>query len=200
MNILELLEELRAIGQTGLNFSKDEYDIKRYKRLLELASMQYSELSGISKEEINKAFLNDLAYATPKVGVEGILFKDDKLLLVKRGDNKKWCLPCGWSEISESPYGSVTREVFEETGLNVKPKEIIDIMNVFAGQYMQPHSYYQILFLCEYVSGDLQTSDETIEVGFFHLDDINSWHKNDWHRNHHAVATRAFKHYFQIKQ
>ena len=200
MTILELLEELRAIGQTGLNFSNDEYDIRRYKRLLELASIQYSELSGISKEEINKAFLNDLAYATPKVGVEGILFRDDKLLLVKRGDNKKWCLPCGWSEINESPYESVVREVFEETGLTIKPKKIIDVMNVFAGQYMQPHSYYQILFLCEYVSGDLKTSDETIDLGFFHFDDINSWAKNDWHRNHHAVATRAYEYYFKTKQ
>jgi ADP-ribose pyrophosphatase YjhB (NUDIX family) len=200
MTILELLEELRAIGQTGLNFSKDEYDIKRYKRLIELASLQYSELSGISKEEINKAFLNDLAYATPKVGVEGILFKDDKLLLVKRDDNKKWCLPCGWSEINESPYESVRREVFEETGLTVKPKEIFEVMNVFAGQYMQPHSYYQLLFLCEYVSGDLKTSDETIEVGFFDLDEINSRDKNDWHRNHYAVVTKAFEYYFKTKK
>ena len=200
MTILELLEELRAIGQTGLNFSKDEYDIKRYKRLLELASLQYSELSGISKEEINKAFLNDLAYATPKVGVEGILFKNDKLLLVKREDNKKWCLPCGWSEINENPYESVCREVFEETGLNVKPKEIFEVMSVFAGQYMQPHTYYQLLCLCEYVSGDLKTSDETIEVGFFDLKEINSRDKNDWHRNHHAVVTKAFEYYFKTKK
>ena len=199
MTILELLEELRAIGQTGLNFSNDEYDIKRYKRLLELASLQYSELSGISKDEINKAFLNDLAYATPKVGVEGVFFKDDKLLLVKRSDNKKWCLPCGFSEINESPYESVIREVFEETGLTVKTSEIIDVMNVLAGEYMQPHSYYQILFLCQYVSGDLKTSDETIDFGFFNLDDINSLPKSDWHRNHNAVATRAFEYYFRPK-
>lgn len=202
MTVLELLEELRAIGQTGLNFSKDEYDIKRYKRLLELASMQYSELSDnkINKEEIYKAFLNDLAYATPKVGVEGILFKDDKLLLVKRVDNKKWCLPCGWSEINERPDESVVREVFEETGLTVKAKRIIDVMNVFAGEYMNPHSYYQILFLCEYVCGNLKTSDETIDVSFFNFDEINSWDKNDWHRNHHAVATRAYDYYFETKQ
>jgi ADP-ribose pyrophosphatase YjhB (NUDIX family) len=164
-----------------------------------LASLQYSELTGISKEKINKSFLNDLAYATPKVGAEGILFRDDKLLLVRRSDNEKWCLPCGWSEVNENPYDSIQREVFEETGLTVKPKKVIDVMNVFAGEYMQPHSYYQILFLCEYISGDLKTSDETIEVGFFYLNDINSWDKSNWHRNHYAVAMRAFDYYFQTK-
>ena len=193
-NILELLEELRAIGQTGLNFSKDEYDIKRYKRLLELASEQYSDISGMDKVAINQAFLNDLAYATPKVGAEGAVFKDGNILLVKRSDNNKWCLPCGWCEITESPREAVTREVWEETGLTVSANSLIDIFNVLSSEYEQPHSYYQILFHCEYLSGELTTSDETTAVGFFALDEIKNWH-----RNHDKIAKRAMEYYKNLK-
>jgi len=193
-NILELLEELRCIGQTGLNFSKDPYDIQRYKRIIELASNEYSDLSGVSKDEINQAFLKDIAYATPKVGVEGAVFKDGKILLVRRSDNKKWCLPCGWCETSEAPRESVVREVWEETGLTVKTNSLIDVMHVLTGQYNQPHTYYQILFHCEYISGDLKTSDETIEVGFFNLDEIK-----DWHRNHNLIAKKAMEYCEKMK-
>jgi ADP-ribose pyrophosphatase YjhB (NUDIX family) len=193
-NILELLEELRAIGQTGLNFSKDEYDIQRYKRLLELASKEYADISGMDKEAINQAFLNDLAYATPKVGVEGAIFKDGKILLVRRSDNNKWCLPCGWCEINESPREAVEREIWEETGLTVKTNSLIDVLHVLVGEYSQPHSYYQILFHCEYVSGELTTSDETTEVGFFSFDEIT-----DWHRNHNKIAKRSIEYYAKIK-
>jgi len=193
-SILTLLEELRAIAQTGLNFSKDEYDIKRYNRLIELAAMEYSDLSGIDEKTIKEAFLNDIAYATPKVGVEGAIFKDNKILLVQRSDNKKWCLPCGWCEVTEAPRTSVAREVFEETGLTVTPETIIDVLNVFSGDYNQPHSYYQILFYCSYKSGDLKTSDETIDLGFFDLNEIN-----DWHRNHYLIAEKAMEYYMSIK-
>lgn len=186
-SILNLLEEIRSIAQTGLYFSTDNYNILRYKRLLELASNKYSDLSGIDKNLIYQNFYNDLAYATPKVGVEGVVFKDDKLLLVQRIDNNKWCLPCGWCEINESPLDSVTREVFEETGLIVKPKNVIDVLYVLAGQYNQPHTYYQIMYHCDYISGDLSTSDETVNVGFFNINEIN-----DWHRNHKHIAERAF--------
>jgi len=189
-NILNLLEEIRSIAQTGLNFTKDEYDIKRYKRLLNLASQSYSDLSGIDKNTIYNNFLNDIAYATPKVGVEGVVFSNDKLLLVRRTDNYKWCLPCGWCEINESPQQSVEREIFEETGLNVEIISIIDVLHVLAGEYNQPHTYYQIMYHCEQISGTLTPSDETSDVGFFKIEEIK-----DWHRNHKQIAERAFKYY-----
>ncbi len=193
-NIITLLEEIRSIAQTGLNFSSDEYDIKRYKRLIELAAKEYSDLSGISEKSIKEAFLNDIAYATPKVGVDGAVFRDNKILLVQRSDNKKWCLPCGWCEVTEAPRISVAREVFEETGLTVTPETIIDVLNVFSGEYNQPHSYYQILFYCRYKSGELKTSDETIDLGFFNLNEIS-----DWHRNHDLIAKRAMEYHESLK-
>jgi hypothetical protein len=42
-NYLDMLDEMRAISQTGINYAKSPYDLKQYQRLLELASEQYSE-------------------------------------------------------------------------------------------------------------------------------------------------------------
>jgi ADP-ribose pyrophosphatase YjhB (NUDIX family) len=45
-NLLDLLDELRAIAQLGINYSKDPYDLSRYNRLLELAATEYAGLTG----------------------------------------------------------------------------------------------------------------------------------------------------------
>lgn len=42
--VLDLLDEIRSIGQLGLCFCKDEYDKQRYNRLIELASEGYSSI------------------------------------------------------------------------------------------------------------------------------------------------------------
>ena len=41
MDILPLLDELRGIARNGLEFAGNEYDRKRYERLMELVSEYY---------------------------------------------------------------------------------------------------------------------------------------------------------------
>lgn len=57
----QLLEELRAIAQLGLNYSTDHYDLERYGRLLKLASNRYAEISGFSSEHVKSLFQAELA-------------------------------------------------------------------------------------------------------------------------------------------
>jgi len=46
-----------------------------------------------------------------------------------------WAIPGGWAEIGESAQESVRREIYEETGLNVEVKGIIDIFTRLPGEY-----------------------------------------------------------------
>nr|WP_279239884.1 NUDIX hydrolase N-terminal domain-containing protein [Scytonema sp. UIC 10036] len=95
-----MLEELRAIAQLGLNYSKDIYDRERYERLLSIASAKYSALCSLPSLEIENRFRAELGYITPKVGVSAaILNEQGQLLLVQRTDDSTWCLPCGISII-----------------------------------------------------------------------------------------------------
>ncbi|HEX2698204.1 MAG TPA: NUDIX domain-containing protein, partial [Anaerolineales bacterium] len=50
-----------------------------------------------------------------------------KVLLTKRADNGLWCLPGGKMEPGESVEECCTREVFEETSLEVRPERLIGV-------------------------------------------------------------------------
>lgn len=153
-NIIEFLEELRSIAQLGLNYTEDPYDCKRYERLLELVSTEYSKLTEIPMNQITEQFKKELGHITPKVGVDAGIFTDNgHILLMKRSDDKLWCLPCGWAELGETPQEAIKREVLEETGLEVEVGELIDIFTRLPGEFGQPHTAYFLLYHCIAVGG-----------------------------------------------
>lgn len=94
-----------------------------------------------------------------------------KMLLARRGDNGKWCVPGGYMEPGESVTEACAREVLEETGLRVEVKRLI-------GVYTTPHrlltypdgNRWQIVVLhfeATPVGGELSSGDETIDLRFF---------------------------------
>lgn len=101
----------------------------------------------------------------------------EKLLLTKRSDNQRWCLPGGAVESGESASEGCIREVLEETGLLISIEKLVGI-------YSNPH------YLVEYPdgnriqpfgicfegiprSGELCLSEETIGFGYFSLAQID---------------------------
>jgi 8-oxo-dGTP pyrophosphatase MutT (NUDIX family) len=108
------------------------------------------------------------------VGCAAIIFQSparEKLLLTRRSDNGKWCLPGGRMEPGESAAEACEREVLEETGLTVTVKKL-------SGVYTSPdwviqygdgkrHQLVAFAFICEMIGGDLGLSNETTEYGWF---------------------------------
>jgi ADP-ribose pyrophosphatase YjhB (NUDIX family) len=186
-NKLEFLEELRKIAQLGLNYTRDSYDRERFERLLELASFEYGELSGLPPEVIQERFRSELGQVTPKVGLDAAIFSPEgRLLLIRRSDDGHWCLPCGWSELNETPEDGMRREVWEETGLEVEVRELLSVDSRMPGECGQPHTMYVMVFHCVPVGGVLTTTPEALEVGYFDPSEIT-----DWHRDHGERAERV---------
>ena len=114
------------------------------------------------------------------VGCAGLLFDEnhEKFLLTKRADNGQWCIPGGHMEPGESVAETVIREILEETGLEV---EIVKLIGVYSsphikveyqpGQSMQPVVFN---FELRQVGGELGTSDEVTEYGFFSLEELEN--------------------------
>ncbi|SCW40715.1 NUDIX hydrolase N-terminal domain-containing protein [Mucilaginibacter sp. NFR10] len=178
-NYIDLLENIYALAQTGIRYTKSPFDMERYQKLLNIATQEYSEFTGLETEVLKERFRNDLGYATPKVGVNGILFDDNGRLLVEhRSDDFLWGLPGGWVDIGEDPETAMKREFWEEARLIVEPVEIIKFFAVPAGQFQQPHSSVVVLYLCKYVSGNIETSIESLEIKFVDPAEITTWHKN----------------------
>jgi ADP-ribose pyrophosphatase YjhB (NUDIX family) len=185
---LEFLEKIRAIAQMGLNYTKDHYDTERYEQLLRLCSRQYSDISGLPVDTVIERFRKEIGYITPKVGVNAAVFSNEgRILLVKRTDDRCWCLPCGWADVNETPQESIRREVREETGLNVTVTGLIDIFTRKPGMYGEPHTSYHLMYHCTRNGGAIKTSSETLEVGFFDHRKITRWH-----RDHKKRARRAY--------
>ena len=117
--------EMQALAQTGLAFSRDQYDQQRYERLRALAAQIVAEHTGIAMSDIEMMFSQQTGYATPKLGVRGAVFQGNKILLVReKEDADRWTLPGGWADMNESPAEAVAREVREEAGLKVRPYKL----------------------------------------------------------------------------
>lgn len=185
--LLNVLDEIRAIAVTGLNFAENPYDRKRYERLLDIASINLHNLTGVDAEELSERFMRETGYMTPKIGVNAAVFDDrERILLEKRVDDNRWGLPSGWVEVGETLIAAIEREVEEETGLTVKATHIIDVYESKAHAPHRPHNACGILFLCTREKGELRISHESTDIGYF---DINAVDK--WHLAHKTLALKA---------
>ncbi|MFO7444768.1 MAG: NUDIX hydrolase [Ignavibacteriaceae bacterium] len=171
---LEWVKELQAISQNGLEFANDEFDVERYKAVRKVASEILAVHSSLEPEAIENMFIKESGYATPKVDVRGVVFKDNKILLVKEVSDGGWTLPGGWADPNETPSYSVEREVFEESGFIVKAKKILAVFDRDKQGHTYPYPFhiYKLFFLCELIGGEKKLSYETDGVDIFGEEEI----------------------------
>ena len=68
----------------------------------------------------------------PFVGVGVVVWRDGKVLLVKRGQAPRrghWSIPGGGQELGETLQEAACREVKEETGINIEVMGLIDVVD-----------------------------------------------------------------------
>ncbi len=104
------------------------------------------------------------------VSVGAAIYDDkiDSFVLIQREDNELWELPGGLVEPGEGLIEATVREVLEETGIHVEVTRP-------TGIYESPnHEVISIVFACNYLKGELQTSNETIAVEWVRSTEIGS--------------------------
>src|ERR1700733_3968345 len=96
-----------------------------------------------------------------------ILFRDSKILLIKRRDIPVWVLPGGGIDQGEKPETAACRETEEETGYQVK------IVRKIA-EYSPTNRLAKLTHFYEVavVGGAPKTGAETRAVEFFALDQL----------------------------
>ncbi|NJK36887.1 MAG: NUDIX hydrolase [Oscillatoriales cyanobacterium RM2_1_1] len=166
---------LQAIAQTGLHFTQNPYDVERYEQIRDLASEMFAAHSNSQPEVILDLFSQETGYATPKVDVRGVVFREGKILLVQEVlDQNRWTLPGGWADVNETPSQATIREIFEESGFETK---VIKLLAVYdraqqGHKPLMPYHVYKLFFLCEIVSGQATPSHETSGIAFFGENEI----------------------------
>ena len=106
----------------------------------------------------------------PIVGVGGVVIEDGRALLIRRGNEPlmgQWSIPGGTLELGETLAEGTVRELKEETGLEVRVLELIEVferINFGHGadenpgpllrKSKRPRFHFVIVdYLCERISG-----------------------------------------------
>jgi ADP-ribose pyrophosphatase YjhB (NUDIX family) len=189
-DVWALLDEVRAIAQTGLYYCENEYDRERYERLLTLATQEYADRTALEPAELRARFEADIGYVTAHVGADAAVFDDEgRILLVRRTDDDKWGLVAGWVDPNESPEQTVVRELAEEAGVEARVEKLVGVFFREARADEHPHSTVSVLYLCTMTGGEVRPlPHEVSEVGWKHIDDVAA---GDWHHHHEQLARAA---------
>lgn len=93
------------------------------------------------------------------VSVTGVVFRDDgRVLAIKRDDDDRWVPPGGVLELDETPADGVTREVLEETGIQVHADQLTGVYkNMKLG-------VVTLAFRCSLVGGQSHPTNEAKRV------------------------------------
>ena len=187
---LEWAREIQALSQTGLAYNKDDYNVQRYQRLMEIAAEIVQSHTGLPKDPLFENFLAQPGYATPKVDVRAAVIRGGKILLVQERVDGRWAMPGGWADVGEIPSEMVEREVWEESGFEVKTRKVIGVYDGNRKNPLEFYHAYKIVFLCEIIGGQARPSNETLAVDFFSFDNLPplSWERTNEHHLAEVLA------------
>ncbi len=90
------------------------------------------------------------------------------VLLIQRNDTRTMAPPGGSMDSGELPTESVVREVREETGLIVMPVRLVAVHFWPTG----PHGILSFVFRCIQRGGELASSGESLQVGFYSMSEL----------------------------
>ena len=164
--------ELQSIAQAGLFYGKDKFDLERYERIREISAEMLAYKTDIPLEKVRDIFCCETGYQTPKLDTRAALFEDGKILLVRENDGK-WSLPGGWVDVDLSVMENALKEVKEEAGLDADLDFVIAVQD--RDKHNLPVYAYKIckvFVMCTKKGGSFAANSETVESGYFGLDEL----------------------------
>jgi 8-oxo-dGTP diphosphatase len=137
------------------------------------------------------------------VGIGGVVIENGRALLIRRGTEPlkgQWSIPGGTLELGESLQEGVVRELREETGLEVRVVEVIEVFDrIFPGdgeaafvKGMKPRFHFVIVdYLCARASGEPCAGSDVTDVAFAGEDELGPYRLTE-------TATRVLKKAFAM--
>jgi ADP-ribose pyrophosphatase YjhB (NUDIX family) len=103
------------------------------------------------------------------LGVGGLIFRRESILLVERGREPLkgyWSLPGGLVETGEKLEDALKREILEETGLRIQPVKLFEIFQRIMHDPAGRVEYHYVLadYVCKVVGGELRAGDDVSSV------------------------------------
>jgi 8-oxo-dGTP diphosphatase len=132
----------------------------------------------------------------PVVGVGGVVISDGRALLIKRGHpplQGEWSIPGGTLELGETLLQGVERELLEETSIQVRAVDLIEVFErVFRDDTGRAQYHFVILdYLCEAISGEARAGSDVTDVAWVAEDDLERYSLT-------PTATRVIRRAFEM--
>lgn len=181
-DVVDLILELQAIGQSGEFYGHDDYDRDRAIRTREIAAELLARLSGNDPEKTREILLEDYGYRTPKVDSRAVVFGDgsgrpgvdgDKVLLAREARDGRWSLPGGWIDEGLSVKENTIKEAYEESGMRVEPGRLLAVIDKRKHNPSKGIFHVYAFFVeCGLLGGAFEDNLETTEIGWFGLEEL----------------------------
>jgi 8-oxo-dGTP diphosphatase len=118
--------------------------------------------------------------ARPIVGVGGVIVAQGRTLLIRRGHpplEGEWSIPGGTLEVGESLQEGARREVLEETGIEVRVGELIEVFDrVYRDEEGRIRYHFVIAdYFCEAVSGEARAGGDVTAVAWAREDELGKF-------------------------
>lgn len=112
----------------------------------------------------------------PCVGVGGVIWKGDCVLLIRRGREPRqgqWSLPGGAQELGETLTQALVREVREETGIEFEIGPLIDVIDSIEREGDGVRYHWTLVdFGGRWKSGEPAPGGDVLEARWFTLAEI----------------------------
>jgi len=116
----------------------------------------------------------------PIVGVGAVIVENGRALVVRRGTEPlkgEWSIPGGVVELGETLRQAAAREAQEETGLEVEPGEVLEVVDRIMRDPQQKVQYHYVLvdFLCRRISGEARPGADASELHWISPHELESF-------------------------
>jgi ADP-ribose pyrophosphatase YjhB (NUDIX family) len=159
--------------------------------------LRFGPVEGEDRDRLACETCGHVAYVNPRLVVTTLpITTDGQLVLIRRGIEPglgSWAQPGGFLEVDETVTEAAIRETLEETGLIVRPGEIVGLYSRLEAAVVV------IAFEAEVTGGEPRLNPEALEIRTFHPEAIpwsgiafktTMWAIRDWlHRRHPEVHT-----------
>ena len=114
----------------------------------------------------------------PVVAVGAIVFRDNRVLLVRRGQPPSqdlWAIPGGRVEIGETLQEAAEREILEETGITIQAREPVYTFDYIErdGSELPRFHYVIIDLIADYVRGETRAGDDAADVRWVAAEELD---------------------------
>jgi len=148
-------------------------DVRRVKLYCPYCGSSLGRVQHDGRERAYCKTCDTVDYDNPIPATAGLVLNDFRqLLLVRRGmepGKGEWGLPGGFVEADESPETGVIREIQAETGLIVRPEQLVAVV-------YEDSAFYGPLIIIGYKvrpeGGVLRAGDDAVEARYFAIDEL----------------------------